>query len=147
MGRDGAGACTVRSQAVQLSFGRTMRFCDAGYRVAPFKAQNMSLNSAATPDGREIGRAQALQAEACRVTERLHLTGDQIEQIKPILERWEADLKALHQDQSLDPDVRRLKILNIVAESKTGIQSFLDETQRKTLIESEQARAVIQDEV
>ena len=44
-----------------------------GLRVLPFKPQNMSNNAAVTADGGEIGRAQALQARACRVEPSVHM--------------------------------------------------------------------------
>src|ERR1700733_6448527 len=57
-----------------------------GLSVLPFKPQNMSNNAAVTGDGGEIGRAQALQARACR--------GDPSVHMNPVLLKPQSDVGA-----------------------------------------------------
>ena len=56
-----------------LAAGLCRALMCAGHTVRPFKPQNMSNNAAVTPDGGEIGRAQALQARAARVASSYHM--------------------------------------------------------------------------
>ncbi|MBL8844668.1 MAG: cobyric acid synthase [Hyphomicrobium zavarzinii] len=56
-----------------LVAGLARAFANRGLRVRPFKPQNMSNNAAVTPDGGEIGRAQALQARAARIAPTVHM--------------------------------------------------------------------------
>lgn len=56
-----------------VAAGLCRLFKQKGYRVAPFKSQNMSNNSYVCPDGGEISRAQAVQAEACGIEPRVEM--------------------------------------------------------------------------
>ena len=109
-----------------LVAGLCRLFTNRGLRVRPFKPQNMSNNAAVTPDGGEIGRAQAVQAQACRVPPSVHMN--------PILLKPQTDVgaqlivrgemrgafsaRAFH---ALKPD-----LLNLAVESFRALQAEAD---------------------
>lgn len=101
-------------------------FRQDGWAVAPFKAQNMSLQSFVTPDGAEIGRSQAVQAAAACVEP----TAD----MNPILLKPEADyrsqvvIRGKPQGRTLSKefDRPRPRLWNVVTESLDRLRSQYD---------------------
>ncbi|NTS77768.1 cobyric acid synthase [Catenovulum sp. SM1970] len=64
--------CTSDAGKSVLAAAICRVFAKRNVKVAPFKPQNMALNSAVTPDGGEIGRAQAVQAQAAGIETSVH---------------------------------------------------------------------------
>ncbi|MEF2279953.1 cobyric acid synthase [Deinococcus sp. YIM 134068] len=78
--------CTSNAGKSYLTAALCRALADEGYRVAPFKAQNMSNNAGVTPAGLEMGRAQLVQARAARVTPDVRMN--------PVLLKPEADTRS-----------------------------------------------------
>ena len=109
-----------------LVAGLCRLFANRGLTVRPFKPQNMSNNAAVTADGGEIGRAQALQAIACRTPPTVHMnpvllkpqsdTGAQVVVRGRMQGNWQA---RAYQD-------RKVELLQTVLESFAHLKSESD---------------------
>jgi adenosylcobyric acid synthase len=106
--------------------GLARAFADRGLRVRPFKPQNMSNNAAVTPDGGEIGRAQALQARAARVAPSVHMN--------PVLLKPQAETgaqvvvcgKVIGSAPAADYQEMKARLLGQVLESFAGLRREAD---------------------
>jgi adenosylcobyric acid synthase len=109
-----------------LVAGLCRLFANRGLRVRPFKPQNMSNNAAVTVDGGEIGRAQALQALACRTPATVHMN--------PVLLKPQSDVgaqvvirgKVAGTWQASAWQGRKGQLLDVVLESFRTLQADCD---------------------
>jgi adenosylcobyric acid synthase len=118
--------CTSHAGKSYLTAALCRLLADDGLRVAPFKAQNMSNNAGVTADGRELGRAQIVQAAAARVAPEARMN--------PVLVKPEADTRSQvvvlgevdHELSRLPWLARRSRLWPVVRESLHGLLGDYD---------------------
>jgi adenosylcobyric acid synthase len=118
--------CTSHAGKSYLTAALCRLLADEGLRVAPFKAQNMSNNAGVTADGRELGRAQIVQAAAARIAPEARMN--------PVLVKPEADTRsqvvvlgeADHEISKLPWRARRASLWPVVRESLHGLMDDYD---------------------
>jgi len=109
-----------------LVAGLCRLFADRGLTVRPFKPQNMSNNAAVTLDGGEIGRAQALQALACRTPSTVDMN--------PVLLKPQSDIGAQlivrgrvdGSFDAMDYQARKASLLKVVLDSFARLRAESD---------------------
>ncbi len=126
-------ARTIMVQGTASSVGKSLvvtalcrLFRRAGLRVAPFKAQNMALNSAVAEGGGEIGRAQAVQAEAAGVAPTVDMN--------PILLKPEGDARSqvvvmgrpIGSMRAGEYHARKLELKGVIAEALARLRAGTD---------------------
>jgi hypothetical protein len=119
---------------------------ESGTGASVWSAKRSKFRKSKTQEATQTKRdvLQGPDRQIAKLRAMLNISDEQVEQIKPILEEREQQLRKVSEDTSLNREVRHMKLIDIVDESKARLQLLLSEAQRIILLEREHAHKVKQ---